>query len=120
MKEYCLILCVFSLATNAFAGTQAIPLKKDMSYQTAAAELRREGWCARTMHVESEYKYIGIENTLLNQGVKGIERCAVDRPVCILHYTKLNMCLRIITWGEEFKELKVDSWDRECPPKDAP
>lgn len=119
MKKCCLILCVFSLAANAFAGTHTIPLKKGMSYQTATAELRREGWSARTMHVKSEYTYIGIENTLLSHGVKGIESCAVDKPVCILHYIKRNMCLRIITWGEEFKELKVHSWDRECPTKDA-
>ena len=119
MKKYCLILCIFSLAANTFASTQAIPLKKGMSYQIATAELRREGWSARTMHVKSEFTFIGIENTLLIHGVKGIESCAVDRPVCILHYTKRNRCLRIITWGEEFNELKVDNWDRQCPTKDA-
>jgi hypothetical protein len=119
MKKYFLILCVLSLSTNALAVNKEIPLKKGMSYPTANSELRRSGWSARTMHATNEYMHIGIENTMLSHGVKGIESCAVDRPVCILPYTKGNMCLRVITWGEEFKDLRVDTWDRECPPKDA-
>lgn len=119
MKKYFLILCVRSLSTNALAADKEIPLKKGMPYQTAAGELRRSGWSPRTMHAKSEYTYIGIENTMLSHGVKGIESCAGDRPVCIIRYTKGNMCLRVITLGEEFKDLKIDTWDRECPPKDA-
>jgi hypothetical protein len=71
------------------------------------------------MHAKNEYTYIGIENTMLRHSVKGIESCAVDRPVCILHYKKGKLCLRVFTWGEEFKDLKVDTWDRKCPSKDA-
>lgn len=119
MKNHFLILCVLSLSTNAFAADNEIPLKEGMSYQAAVEKLRRSGWLARTMHAKSEYTYIGIENTMLRHGVKGIESCAVDRPVCIIHYTRRNKCLRVVTWGEEFKDLKIDTWDRECPPKDA-
>jgi hypothetical protein len=119
MKKHFLILCVLILSTNALAADKEIPLKEGMPYQTAAGKLRRSGWLARTMHAKSEYTYIGIENTMLSHGVKGIESCAVDRPVCIIHYTRGNKCLRVVTWGEEFKDLKIDTWDRECPPKDA-
>jgi hypothetical protein len=119
MGKYLLILCSLSLCTNALAANREIPLKEGMSYETAASELRRSGWTARTMHAKSEYTYIGIENTMLSHGVKGIESCAVDRPVCLIHYTKGDKCLRVVTWGEEFKNLKIDTWDHECPPKDA-
>jgi len=94
-------------------------LKKGMTYQKADLKLRRSGWSSRTMHAKHEYTYIGIENTMLGHGVKGIEGCAGDRPVCVLHYAKGNLCLRLITWGEEFADLKVDNWDRVRPPKDA-
>jgi len=63
------------------------------------------------MHVLNEHNYISIESEMLSHGVGGIEGCAVDRPVCILHFKKGNACLRVFTWGEEFKELKVDAWD---------
>jgi len=119
MKKYFLILFVLSLSTNALAVQKDLLLKKGMSYKTANSELRRSGWSARIMHAKNEYTYIGIENTMLSQGVKGIESCAGDRPVCILHYVKRNMCLRVITWGEDLADLKVDTWDRACPSKDA-
>jgi len=119
MKKYLLILPLLSLFTSTLAGEQEISLKKGMFYTAAMKELRRSGWSPRKMHVKNEYTFIGIENTLRTHGVNGIESCAVDRPVCILHYVKSNMCLRVFTWGEEFKELRIDSWDRECPPADA-
>ena len=115
MKKYLLVLAFVGLPVYAVAGDKGIPLRKGMRYQTADIELRRSGWYARTMHEKDKYTYVGIENTMRGHGVQGIESCAVDRPVCIIHYVKGNMCLRLVTWGEEFKNIKIDSWSSECP-----
>jgi hypothetical protein len=119
MKKYVLILPFLGLFTNVLAGDREMYLKKGMPYQAAKRELRRGGWSPRKMHTKDDYAYVGIENTMRAYGVSGIESCALDRPICILHYVKSNMCLRVFTWGEEFKDLKIDSWDRACPPADA-
>lgn len=119
MKEYLLMLCLVGISIQTMAAGKDFRLAKRLSFQLADSQLRKDGWLPRRLHVENEYTYVGIENTLRDHGVKGIENCAVDRPVCIIHYAKRNQCLRVITWGEEFEELKIDSWTRECPPNDA-
>lgn len=119
MKKYVLVLGLVGLSIQAIAAGKDFRLTKGLAYQIADSQLRNEGWQSRRMHVKNEYTYVGIETTLRDHGVQGIESCAGDRPVCIIHYAKRNKCLRVITWGEEFEELKIDSWSRECPPKDA-
>jgi hypothetical protein len=119
MKKYSLILLCFGLSAYAMATPEEIPVKNGMSFKQANAELRRSGWHVRAVHTKDGYEYSGTETTMKDHGVKGVESCAMDRPVCIVHYAKRNMCLRIITWGEEFKGLTIDNWDRECPSADV-
>lgn len=114
-----LVLCFCLLSTSAMGTNNNVPLKKGMSYQKAVSELRHSGWAARKIHMKNEYTYEGTENTMRSHGVKGIENCAMDKPICILNYVKGTMCLRVFTWGEEFKDLRVDSWNFDCPPKES-
>lgn len=119
MKKYILIPVFLGLVTNTFAASEVVPIKKGMSYQMADASLRRSGWHQRTVHTRDGYEYIGSEKAIKENGVEGLESCAMDRPVCIVHYAKNSKCLRIITWGEQFKDLKIDSWDQDCPAQDT-
>lgn len=119
MKKYILIPVFLGLATNTFAASEVVPIKKGMSYQMADASLRRSGWHQRIVHARDGYEYIGSEKTIKELGVEGLESCAMDKPVCIVHYAKNNKCLRIITWGEQFKDLKINSWDQDCPAQDT-
>jgi hypothetical protein len=100
------------------ATPDEIPIKKGMSFHKADAELRRSGWHERAVHTKDRYEYSGTEKAMKDHGVKGVEGCAMDQPVCIVHYVERNTCLRVITWGEEFKGLKIDNWDHECPSQD--
>lgn len=107
------------MAGHTAAQGSVVPLTEGMGFQKARTSLHKAGWHTRTMHVKNQYTYIGTENTMRNHGVRGIESCAIDRPVCIINYKKGNACLRIFTLGEEFKDLRVDSWSLDCPSKDA-
>lgn len=82
-----------------------------MSFQMADASLRRNGWHQRKVHTRDGYEYTGDERGIKESGVEGVESCAMDKPVFIVHYAKKNKCLRIITWGKQFKNLEIDSWD---------
>lgn len=119
MKHHALALLVVSMATNVPAAPAPARLKKGMAFQTADSELRRSGWLPQAMHVKNTYSYTGIEKTLLRRGVNGLEGCAVDRPVCIVHYEKGKACMRVLTWGEQVNGLSVDYWDKQCPPESA-
>ena len=118
-EKYILIPVFLGLATNTFAASEVALIKKGMSYQTADASLRPSGWHQRAVHTRDGYQYIGSEKTIKEHGVKGLESCAMDKPVCIVHYAKNNNCLRVITWGEQFKDLKIDSRVQDCPAQDA-
>ena len=116
------LLVVYFLCTqNTIAREiKSAPIKKGMLFSSAHKSLTKAGWRPRPMHVKSEYTYIGTENVLIKQGVKGIQSCAVDGlSLCIINYENYQHCLRVITTGEDIKHLRIDNWDRKCPPDDA-
>lgn len=123
MKRFALPLILITLAcySDVIAkDTKNIPLKNGMQFSLARKSLTRQGWVPRSMHLKNEYSYIGTENVLISQGVKGIESCSVDSlSYCIINYVSHENCLRVITTGENLKHLKVNSWSAECPPEDA-
>jgi hypothetical protein len=86
MKKYILISVFLGLIANTFAASERIPLKKGMNYQVADTSLRRSGWHQRAVHTRDGYEYIGTERIIKEHGVKGVESCAMDKPVCIVHY----------------------------------
>lgn len=118
-QRYALAILFLSLTANALAAPAPASLKKGMAFQAADHQLRRSGWLPQAMHVKQKYRYTAIEKTLLGHGIQGLEGCAVDRPVCIVHYARGKTCLRVLTWGEHFAGLKLDYWDSQCPPDDA-
>jgi len=119
MKKSTLPGLFLVLAASALAAPAPVLLKKGMAFQSAKRELHRGGWAPQAMHVKDQYSYTDAEKALLDNGVKGIEGCAVDRPVCIVHYTKGKACLRVIIWGEQYKDLEISYWDSQCPPEEA-
>jgi hypothetical protein len=116
-----LILITLACYSDAIArDAKNVPLKNGMQFSLARKTLIRHGWTPRSMHLKNEYNYIGTENVLIKQGVKGIESCSVDSlNYCIINYVSHDSCLRVITTGENLKHLKVNSWSAECPPEDA-
>jgi hypothetical protein len=119
MNKTILAFCLVTLSIHHIAEGKDFLLKKGMSFRTADTELRHDGWLPRPMYTKNAHDYHSTDKALVEYGVKGIEICAVDRPVCVIHYAKKNKCLRLITWGEEYDELKIEAWSHECPSKDV-
>jgi len=119
IKKFLALICLVMLPAYLLAAGADFRLPKGMSFQKADSELRNDGWHPRAMHTKIAYEFVGIENELRDHGVHGIEACAGDRQLCVIHYAKKNKCLRLITRGEFFEELKIETWSRECPSNDV-
>lgn len=91
-------------------------LKKDEPLLKARARLIRLGWRPVRMHTNDNYEYDGAEKRLIEHKFFEVDSCSIDAgAICILYYTKSNMCLRIDTVGEQVKVMKVARWVEECP-----
>lgn len=94
--------------------SEAQDLKKDMPFLEARKQLLRTKWLPITLHAK-DYAYIGVEKTLIRNGIKEIENCALDQSLCIFNYQKDGRCLRVISQGEKLKDMRVYEWKEECP-----
>jgi len=103
------------LSLLALPGAQARTLKKGAPFMQTRAQLIKEGWQQVNVHGGEDYPYMGTELALIQAKVVEVESCAVDRPLCILHYQRDKRCLRVITAGEEVPSMTIDSWTFRCP-----
>lgn len=103
------------LSMLALPGAQAGTLKKGAPFMQTRAQLLKEGWRPVNVHAGEDYPYMGTESALIQAKVVEVESCAVDRPLCILHYQRDKRCLRVITAGEEVPAMTIDSWTYRCP-----
>lgn len=103
------------LSVLAWPDAQAGTLKKGAPFMATRAQLLKEGWRPVNVHAGEEYPYMGTESALIEAKVVEVESCAVDRPLCILHYQRDKRCLRVITSGEEVPSMTIDSWTSRCP-----
>lgn len=94
-------------------------LKKDEPFLKARARLIKLGWKPVRMHTNSSYEYDGAEKRLIEHNFYEVDSCSIDAgAICILYYTKSDVCLRIDTVGEQVKVMKVERWVEECPSPD--
>lgn len=81
----------------------------------AKAKLVKQGWKPTRMHTTDGYEYSGVERELAAHKLFELDTCSFDSSRCILYYAKKGTCLRIDTRGEQFNDMTVTRWTRECP-----
>jgi len=82
-----------------------------MSLYKARKLILQNGWKPHPVYIG---EHIGVEHELLKKGFKEIEVCTEGKSFCTFNYKKQQQCLRLITIGEEIKNMYVESWDMEC------
>lgn len=103
-------LCCASFLVNA----TEIPIKEGMSFTSARRALIQNGW--KPNPTDSER--IGVENILIRKGFIEIESCTMGIQFCSFYYLKGQTCLGVATVGEEIKDMKIYSWNFECPERE--
>ncbi|MBY8934378.1 hypothetical protein [Pseudomonas fluorescens] len=81
----------------------------------ARAKLVKQGWKPTRMHTTDGYEYSGVEKELAARKFFELDACSFDSSRCILYYAKKGTCLRVDTIGEQFNDMTVTRWTRECP-----
>ncbi|MGU9850040.1 hypothetical protein ACU680_04515 [Pseudomonas koreensis] len=81
----------------------------------ARAKLIKQDWKPTRMHTTDGYEYSGVEKELAAHKFFELDTCSFDSSRCILHYAKKGTCLRVDTLGEQFNDMTVTRWTRECP-----
>lgn len=81
----------------------------------AKSKLLKQGWKPTQMHTNDGYEYSGVEGELAAHKFFELDTCSFDSSRCILYYAKTGTCLRVDTIGEQFNDMTVTRWTRECP-----
>ncbi|WP_447784797.1 hypothetical protein [Pseudomonas germanica] len=81
----------------------------------AKSKLLKQGWKPKRMHTNDGYEYSGVEKELATRSFFELDTCSFDSSRCILYYAKKGTCLRVDTIGEQFNDMTVTRWTRECP-----
>ncbi|VVQ37027.1 hypothetical protein [Pseudomonas fluorescens] len=81
----------------------------------AKSKLVKQGWKPTLMHSNDGYEYSGVEKELAAHKFFELDTCSFDSSRCILYYAKKGICLRVDTIGEQFNDMTVTRWTRECP-----
>lgn len=81
----------------------------------AKSKLVKQGWKPTQMHTNDGYEYSGVEKELATRKFFELDSCSFDSSRCILYYTKKGTCLRVDIIGEQFNDMTVTRWTRECP-----
>lgn len=89
-------------------------VRPGMSLGKAKEALISKGWRPVNPHRGDGYRYIGVENDLINKGYQEIESCATDRALCIFVYGKNQKCIKLLTQGEEVQAMRVISISHGC------
>jgi hypothetical protein len=79
------------------------------------SKLLKQGWKPTRMHTNDGYEYSGVEKELATRKFFELDTCSFDSSRCILYYAKKGTCLRVDTIGEQFNDMTVTRWTRECP-----
>jgi hypothetical protein len=106
-----IFLIALTIFTDACAKNDSLPLTKGMSLYKARKIILHNGWKPHPVYIG---EHIGVEHELLKNGFKEIEACTEGKSFCTFNYKKHEQCLRLITVGEEIKDMYVESWDSEC------
>lgn len=110
MKTFLLVF----MSMLAFA-THAQAVKDGMPFLQARKNVMREGWSPRKTHINDGYDFSRTEKNLLRRGLSEVESCAMDRPYCVFNYERAGQCFRVVTVGEDVRDMKVAQWSNDCP-----
>ncbi|WP_247269130.1 MULTISPECIES: hypothetical protein [Pseudomonas] len=102
-----------SQASNDKHGPAGIAIGERLV--AAKAKLVKQGWKPTPMHTTDGYEYSGVEKELAARKFFELATCSFDSSRCILYYSKKAACLRVDTLGEQFNDMTVTRWTRECP-----
>lgn len=102
-----------SQATNDKRGPAGIVVGERLA--AAKSKLVKQGWKPTRMHTNDSYEYSGVEKELATHKFFELDTCSFDSSRCILYYAKKGTCLRVDTLGEQFNDMTVTRWTRECP-----
>ena len=102
-----------SQAANDKCGPAGIVIGERLV--AAKAKLVKQGWKPTQMHTTDGYEYSGVEKELATRKYFELDTCSFDSSRCILYYSKKGACLRVDTIGEQFNDMTVTRWTRECP-----
>ncbi|BBP70006.1 hypothetical protein PHLH6_20100 [Pseudomonas sp. Seg1] len=103
-------LCCASFHVDA----AEVPIKEGMSFTSARNALIQNGWKPNPTDLEK----IGVENIFIRKGFIEIESCTMGIQFCSFYYLKDQTCLGVATVGEEIKDMKIYSWNFECPERE--
>lgn len=119
-RKTCAVLAALLWITGAAWAEPAAFLKPGMPFQQARRLLLKEGWRPHRLAAQAGQVFIGTETQLAKAGIRELESCAVDRPLCLMHYRRGQQCLSLVTRGEVWPALAVDSWQFQCPVEEPP
>ena len=102
-----------SQASNEKHGPAGIVVGERLA--AAKSKLVKQGWRPTRMHSNDGYEYSGVERELAAHKLFELDTCSFDSSRCILYYSKKGACLRVDTIGEQFNDMTVTRWTRECP-----
>lgn len=91
-------------------------LKEGMKISAARSVLLKNGWIPNPSKRSHEEPMWELEKRLYQRGFKEIDRCAMDRPVCILKYKKSQVCLEVEIEGVKASNMRVIGWSHACEP----
>ncbi|WP_295748375.1 hypothetical protein [Undibacterium sp.] len=112
-RRYLVLLLLIFIPLISQSKTMEI--ENGMSLEKARKLLIKDKWRPVNVHVRDQYEYFGVEKELVERKIYEVEGCAMDKPLCIFHYKKADKCLRVITYGEQIKDMKIDHWTNACP-----
>ena len=104
----------FLCCACVFANAAALPINRGMSFEIARKVLIQNGWKPNQTH-SGEF---GVERLIKEKGFVEIESCTMGVQYCSFNYTKNNTCLGVATVGEELENMRIYSWNFECPEAD--
>lgn len=108
------LLIGFLCCASFFVNATEVPIKEGMSFTSARRALIQNGW--KPNPTDSER--IGVEAILIRKGFIEIESCTMAIQFCSFYYLKDQTCLGVATVGEEIKDMKIYSWNFECPERE--
>lgn len=106
---------LFLAITLAVAASASGDLpRQGQSFVQAAKTLRSAGWQpAPAAHLASG-EYFGLDRELVEHGYPEVDSCSVDTANCIFQYVRGNQCQRLLTQGEQLKDIVIVSASQEC------
>ena len=110
-----LVFCVLAF-TNLAQARGASDLREGMLAFEAHKRVSKSRWTPDPSAHSRAAPLWGLEKRLFERGMTAVDRCAVDRPVCILKYRRAKACLEVEIEGEDARYMRVVGWVRECEP----